>query len=69
MGKNNTAEYVRAAGDKDLLIEKDLQIFFEKNGISKMSVDMVSDIGEHLMEYIRGSAVKLAKILKESGQV
>lgn len=68
MGENDTAEYVRAADDADLLLDKDLQIFFEKNGISIMPVDMVSDIGDHLMEYIRGSAVKLAKILQESGQ-
>lgn len=65
MGKNNATGNVQVADISELHIDVDLQDFLEENGISKIPIDMASDIGSELMEYIRGSAERLAKILQE----
>jgi hypothetical protein len=52
----------------ELLLDEELQVFLADNGISEIPVDMASDIGAHLMEYIMGSAERLVKILQRRGE-
>lgn len=54
-----------AAGVSDQLIDEDLQGLMADRGLPRIPFDLLSDIGDHLMDYIRGSAKRLAGILQE----